>query len=115
MRHIKRFLWLEHSCRGEEIVVEDEVRDQSNGKDFLFDCGASQWRIFFKKKHDLISLLKRSLCLLNGKGFSGCKNGRRKTPRDRGPGEQKILSEQTHWQRILKGWATCPAAELGKT
>lgn len=47
MRHIKRFLWLEHSCRGEEIVVEDEVRDQSNGKDFLFDCGASQWRIFF--------------------------------------------------------------------
>ena len=70
---------------------------------------------FKKKKHDLISLLKRSLCLLNGKGFSGCKNGRRKTPRDRGPGEQKILSEQTHWLCMLKEWATCPAAELGKT
>lgn len=49
LRYKKRHLWLEHSW-GDGAMVEDQVSDPNNGKEFLLPCIGSQWMILKRGK-----------------------------------------------------------------
>lgn len=55
LRCIKRIPWLEHSW-GDGAMVEDQVSDQNNGKEFLLTCIGSQ-RMILKMEKSMVHFL----------------------------------------------------------